>query len=344
MIYPIKCIELFYLGSKKLRMGTFSSKNINKAYDRIKHLILKTPLITNETINKKLNAKIFFKLENLQWTGSFKLRGAIHKISLLKEDEKNRGVVAFSSGNHAQAVSYASKIFGISATIVMPKDAPEIKINNTKNYGAKVVLYDQKNENREDIAFEIANKEKKFIIKPYDDLEIIAGQGTAGKEIYEDLNLMKIKPDLYLCCCGGGGLIAGTSTYLKENFQYLKAFSVEPQNFNDTQISLQKKIISKNKIGQYSICDALLAEQPGNITFPINQKNLSGGLVVSDKEVKETILYLAENLKIVCEPGGAVAATALLNNKIDVERKNIIVMISGGNLDIKFFENIINRK
>ena len=156
--------------------------------------------------------------------------------------------------------------------------------------------------NREDIAFEIANKEKKFIIKPYDDLEIIAGQGTAGKEIYEDLNLMKIKPDLYLCCCGGGGLIAGTSTYLKENFQYLKAFSVEPQNFNDTQISLQKKIISKNKIGQYSICDALLAEPPGNITFPINQKNLSGGLVVSDKEVKETILYLAENLKIVCEP------------------------------------------
>ena len=153
---------------------------------------------------------------------------------------------------------------------------------------------------------------------------------------------MKIEPDLYLCCCGGGGLIAGTSTYLKENFLSLKAFSVEPENFNDTQISLQKKIISKNKIGQYSICDALLADQPGNITFPINKKNLSGGLVVSDKEVKESITYLAENLKIICEPGGAVAASALLNNKIDFENKNIIVMISGGNLDVKLLENIIN--
>ena len=322
-------------------MRAFNSSDIDKAYKRIQPLILKTPLISNEAINFRTKANVFFKLENLQWTGSFKLRGASNKISQLSSEEKKNGVVSFSSGNHAQAVAYASKIFNINATVVMPNNAPLIKINNTKNYGAQIVLCDPETESREEIALHIANKENKILIKPYDDLDIIAGQGTVGKEISDELLKANIQPDLYLCCCGGGGLIAGSSTYLKNKFPSIKNYAVEPENFNDTQLSLQNNTIISNKIGSYSICDALLAPQPGNKTFLINQSTLSGGLTVSDQDVKKTIIQLAEDLKIVSEPGGAVAASALLNNKIDVVNKTVIVIISGGNIDNKLFSNIV---
>ena len=318
----------------------FSFKNIDIAYNQIQNNVTRTPLVSSDYINKKLRSNIFFKLENLQITGSFKFRGAFFKISLLTNEEKSRGVVAYSSGNHAQAVAYASNILGINAKIVMPKNAPIIKINNTKKYGAEIVLYDPISENREKIGEEIAKIEKRILIKPYDDENIIAGQGTSGKEIVEELINLGEKPDLYLCCCGGGGLIAGTSTYMKHKFKNIKCYAVEPENFNDTQISLINNNITPNKKLSYSICDALLAEQPGDITFAINKQNLSGGLTVSDDEVKQTIVELAESLKIVVEPGGAVAAAALLNNKIDVKDQTIVVMISGGNIDSDFFYNI----
>ena len=322
-------------------MDALTPQEIDKAHKRIFSLIIKTPLISSETINKKTNANVYFKLENLQWTGSFKLRGASNKISQLSNEEKSRGIVSYSSGNHAQAVAYASKLFGIQATIVMPKNAPSIKIENTKKYGADTVIYDSMHESREKIASEIARKENKTIIKPYDDLDVIAGQGTAGKEIAGELKLKNIQPDLYLCCCGGGGLIAGSSTYLKYAFPKIKNFAVEPEEFNDTQLSLKNNSIIKNKESGTSICDALLAPQPGNITFPVNQTTLEGGLAVSDKEVKKTIVELAEDMKIVVEPGGAVAATALLTNKINVKNKNVVVMISGGNIDYEMFSSIV---
>ena len=318
----------------------FSFKNIDIAYSQIQNNVIRTPLVSSEYINKELRSNIFFKLENLQITGSFKFRGAFFKISLLTNEEKSRGVVAYSSGNHAQAVAYASNILGINAKIVMPKNAPLIKIDNTKKYGAEIVLYDPISENREKIGEEIAKIEKRILIKPYDDENIIAGQGTSGKEIVEELINLGEKPDLYLCCCGGGGLIAGTSTYMKHKYKNIKCYSVEPENFNDTQISLINNNITPNKKLSYSICDALLAEQPGDVTFAINKQNLSGGLTVSDDEVKQTIVELAESLKIVVEPGGAVAAAALLNNKIDVKDQTIVVMISGGNIDSEFFYNI----
>ena len=322
-------------------MDALTPQEIDKAHERIFSLIIKTPLISSETINKKINANVYFKLENLQWTGSFKLRGASNKISQLSNEEKSRGIVSYSSGNHAQAVAYASKLFGVQATIVMPKNAPSIKIENTKNYGADVVLYDSMHKSREKIALEIAHKENKTIVKPYDDLDVIAGQGTVGKEIAEELKLQNIQPDIFLCCCGGGGLIAGSSTYLKYAFPNIKNFAVEPEEFNDTQLSLKNNFIVKNKESAQSICDALLAPQPGDVTFPINQTTLNGGLAVSDKEVKKTIVELAEEMKIVAEPGGAVAATALLTNKINVKNKNVVVMISGGNIDYKLFSSIV---
>ena len=322
-------------------MDVLTPAKIDKAYERIQSLIIKTPLISNETINKKVNANVYFKLENLQRTGSFKIRGASNKISQLSNKKKSRGVVAYSSGNHAQAVAYVSNIYNIKSTIVIPRNAPSIKIENTKKYGANIVMYDVRHNNREKITSEIASKENKTIIKPYDDLDIIAGQGTVGKEIAEELQANNIKPDIYLCCCGGGGLIAGSSTYLKHVFPNIKNFAVEPEYFNDTQLSLKYNSIITNKESAKSICDALLAPYPGNMTFSINKTTLSGGLSVSDNEVKKTIIELAENIKIVAEPGGAVAATALLTNKINVKNKNVIVMISGGNIDYEFFSSIV---
>ena len=325
-------------------MEVLTPREIDRAHNRILSFIIKTPLISNETINEKTNSNVFFKLENLQWTGSFKLRGACNKILQLSNKQKSKGIVAYSSGNHAQAVACASNIYNIQATIVMPKNAPLIKIQNTKKYGAKIVLYDSKTESREKIALKIASKENKTIIKPYDDLDIVAGQGTAGKEIAEQLQEKNIKPDIYLCSCGGGGLIAGTSTYLKHTFPNIKNFSVEPEELNDTQLSLEKKNIVTNKKSAKSICDALLAPQPGEITFSINKNILNRGLSVRDEEVKRTIIELAEIIKIVTEPGGAVAATALLTNKIDIKNKNVVVMISGGNIDYELFSSIIKNQ
>jgi len=317
-------------------------KAIDEAYKRIKDQVLRTPLVTSEYFNNLLNAQVYFKLENLQWTGSFKLRGAMNKIMQLNVDQRKNGVVAYSSGNHAQAVAYASTLNGISSIIIMPKNAPLIKINNTKKYGAKVILYDPLVESREKIANKMSEDQGRTLIKPYEDLDIIAGQGTSGKEIVEEMRRLKLSPDLYLCCCGGGGLIAGTSTYLKYEFPNINCYAVEPEEFNDTKISLERKKIIPVIKGSQSICDALLAPQPGDLTFSINKKILRGGLSVSDNEVKNTIIQLAENLKIVVEPGGAVAASALLSDKLEIKNKIVIVMISGGNIDNALFSQIVN--
>ena len=321
-------------------MSNFNA--IDEAYKRISNQVLRTPLVTSEYFNKLLNAQVYFKLENLQWTGSFKLRGAMNKIMQLNLDQRKKGVVAYSSGNHAQAVAYASNLNGISSIIIMPKNAPLIKINNTKKYGAEVILYDPLIESREEMANKISEDQGRTLIKPYEDLDIIAGQGTSGREIVEDMIKLKLYPDLYLCCCGGGGLIAGTSTYLKHQFPNIDCYAVEPEEFNDTQISLEKNKITPVIQGSQSICDALLAPQPGDLTFSINKEILKGGLSVSDYEVKNTIIQLAENLKIIVEPGGAVAASALLNNRLKIKNKTVIVMVSGGNIDNELFSQIVN--
>ena len=254
-------------------MSILNHNSIEQAFARIQSQIVKTPLIHSEYINKLTGAKVFFKLENLQITGSFKLRGAINKISLLDQNQKERGVVAYSSGNHAQAVAYASKRNGINAKIIMPESAPKIKIENTRKYGAEVILYNLLNESREEIGNRIVKDENRTLIKPYNDLDIIAGQGTSGKEIAEELLNLNIFPDVYLCCCGGGGLVAGTSTYLKHTFPKIKCYAVEPENFDDTKISLQENTIKPVTKKLTSICDALLTKQPGDVTFAIIEES-----------------------------------------------------------------------
>ena len=318
----------------------FSYKNIDTAHSQIQDQIIKTPLISNDYINQKLNSKVFFKLENLQKTGSFKFRGASYKISKISEENKRNGVVAYSSGNHAQAVAYASLQQNINCKIIMPKNAPKIKIENTKKYKADVILYDPSTQSRESIGEKISIEENRTLIRPYDDIDIIAGQGTAGKEIYDQLLKSSIVPDIYLCCCGGGGLIAGTSTYLNHKFKNIQSYSVEPFNFDDTKKSLNSGKILANEQGHQSICDAIITPQPGKLTFPINLQNLEDGLVVKDDEVKKTIKILAEHLKIIVEPGGAVAATAALTEKIALKNKTVVVMVSGGNIDLEIFRSL----
>jgi len=222
----------------------------------------------------------------------------------------------------------------------MPKNAPKIKIENTRKYKAEVILYDPETESRESIGEKISIEENRTLIRPYDDIDIIAGQGTAGKEIYEQLMQISTIPDIYLCCCGGGGLIAGTSTYLKEKFTNIKSYSVEPFGFEDTKKSLNSGKILPNEKGYTSICDAIITPQPGDVTFPINLKNLQDGLVVTDEEVKNVIKFLSEHLKIIVEPGGAVAATAALTEKINLKNKTVVVMISGGNIDFEMFTRL----
>ena len=319
---------------------TFNS--ILEASKRLEGKIVRTPILQSKYINEKLESNIFLKAENLQTIGAFKFRGAMNSILQLPSDIKK--VVAWSSGNHAQAVAAASKITGRQATIVMPEDSPKAKLNGTAFWGATIIKYDRNRENREEIGKKIAKDINAKIIPPFDDEKVIIGQGTAGIECIEQLNEINVTPDIVLCCCGGGGLIAGISTAIKEKFQNAKIYSVEPENFDDTKKSLKQNSIIPNSMKHNSICDALLADKPGKITFEINKLNLTSGLSVSDKEALIAMNTAFKYLKIVLEPGGAVALAAAIFGKIDIKDKNVLVIASGGNVDKDIFENCLNQQ
>ncbi len=319
---------------------TFNS--ILEASKRLEGKIVRTPILQSKYINEKLDSNIFLKAENLQTIGAFKFRGAMNSILQLPPDIKK--VVAWSSGNHAQAVAAASKITGRQATIVMPEDSPKAKLNGTAFWGATIIKYDRNKENREEIGKKIAKDINAKIIPPFDDEKVIIGQGTAGIECIEQLNEIKVTPDVVLCCCGGGGLIAGISTAIKEKFQNAKIYSVEPENFDDTKKSLKENSIVPNSMKHNSICDALLANKPGKITFEINKLNLTSGLSVSDKEALIAMKTAFKYLKIVLEPGGAVALAAAIFKKIDIIDKNVLVIASGGNVDKDIFENCLSQR
>ena len=319
---------------------TFNS--ILEASKRLEGKIVRTPILQSKYINEKLESNIFLKAENLQTIGAFKFRGAMNSILQLPSNIKK--VVAWSSGNHAQAVAAASKITGRQATIVMPEDSPKAKLNGTAFWGATIIKYDRNNENREEIGKKIAKDINAKIIPPFDDEKVIIGQGTAGIECIEQLNEINVTPDIVLCCCGGGGLIAGVSTAIKEKFQNAKIYSVEPENFDDTKKSLKENSIIPNSMKHNSICDALLADKPGKITFEINKLNLTSGLSVSDREALIAMNTAFKYLKIVLEPGGAVALAAAIFKKIDIRNKNVLVIASGGNVDKDIFENSLSQK
>jgi len=307
--------------------------DIEDAARRLAGVAVKTPLLESSLLNERLGARLLLKPEPLQRAGSFKFRGAYNRISRLDEAARKRGVVAFSSGNHAQGVAAAAQLLGAPAVILMPKDAPAVKIANTRAYGAEVVLFDRDKDDREAMARRIAAERGATVVPPYDDPFIIAGQGTVGLEIAEELTARRIAADAVIVPCGGGGLVAGTSTALAARLPGLPVYSAEPVGFDDTARSLSQGKRQGNVPGAKSFCDALLAPMPGEITFPINHKRLAGGLAVSDAEVRMAMATAFSSFKLVIEPGGAVALAAALAGKIPIKGKTIVVVASGGSVD-----------
>ncbi|MBN9004637.1 MAG: threonine/serine dehydratase [Rhizobiales bacterium] len=303
---------------------------------------IRTPLLSSPALDERLGAKVFFKPEVLQRTGSFKFRGAFNKLSSIPQAARDGGVVAFSSGNHAQGVAAAARILGMRATIVMPADAPVSKRERTKGYGAEVVLYDRDREDREAIAREIAGKRGATVVPPYDDPKIIAGQGTVGREIAEDLAAMSISPDIVVAPASGGGLIAGIATAVKARFPQAAVMCAEPKGFDDHARSLRAGHREAHDANGRTICDALMALIPGEITFAINGRLLSQGVVASDAEVGTAMAFAFRELKLAVEPGGAVALAALLAGRIDVRGKTIAIVLSGGNVDADLFAKLID--
>ncbi|MEM8636669.1 MAG: threonine/serine dehydratase [Pseudomonadota bacterium] len=315
--------------------------DIEFAAERIANYAVRTPLLSFAALDGRVGAKVYVKPENLQRTGSFKFRGAFNRLSQLTDDEKAGGVVAWSSGNHAQGVAAAAKILGIRAAIVMPSDAPRVKIDGTKSYGAEIVHYDRYTESREDIGRDLALSRNAVLVPSYDDPGIIAGQGTCGLEIAQQLADIGVTPDALLVCCGGGGLVAGSSIAVKSSYPDIDVYSVEPVGFEDHKRSFE----TGHRVGidpeARSICDALLSPTPGELTFPINIENLKGGLSVSDDEVRDAMRFAFSEMKLVVEPGGAVALAALLSGKLETRGKTIGIVLSGGNVDPLAFAEIV---
>ncbi|WP_421736616.1 threonine ammonia-lyase [Caulobacter sp.] len=321
---------------------TITLSDIQAAAGRLQGLSVETPLVESPALNARLGGRVLLKPETLQRAGAFKFRGAYNRLSQLTADERKRGVVAFSSGNHAQGVALAAQLVGCPALIVMPSDSPAVKVAGTRGFGAEIRFYDRFTEDRVAIADEIARERGCVVVPSYDDPHIIAGQGTLGLEIVEQARALGVTLDRVLCCVGGGGLIAGTSTAVKALSPSTQVWGVEPAGFDETRRSLisgQRETIDKDA---RSICDALLTPIPGELTFPINQRNLTGIVAVTDAEVAEAMRYAFSVLKLVVEPGGCVALAAALAGKIEVAEQSCAIVLSGGNVDPALFARILN--
>jgi threonine dehydratase len=302
---------------------------------------VRTPLITSPALDERVGTKVFVKPEMLQRTGSFKFRGAFNKLSSIPSSSRGGGVVAFSSGNHAQGVAHAAQLLNMQATIVMPADAPLSKRERTKAYGAEVVLYDRDREDREAIARDIAGKRGATLVRPYDDPFVIAGQGTVGREIADDMAALGLTPDIVVAPASGGGLVAGVAIAVKARYPQAMLMSAEPEAFDDHARSLRAGKRESHRAEGRTICDALMAAIPGEITFAINSRLLTQGIAASDAEVGTAVGFAFRELKLVVEPGGAVGLAALLAGHIDVTGKNVVIVLSGGNVDADLFARLI---
>ena len=349
-------------------------KDIVAAAGRISGQIRHTPLLESLQFNARIGGRVLVKAEPLQYTGAFKFRGACNAIACLggcggvganigrrggvgadkgrcggvganigRRGGVGANIVAYSSGNHGAAVAAAAVAQGFKAHIVMPQDAPVMKINNTKNFGGEVVLYDRYQQSREDIAAALAKTQNAEIIPPYDDARVIAGQGTLGLEIAADLKARGIKPHQLICPTGGGGLLAGTALALHENLPNLDIIAAEPEGFDDFARSLAADKRLANQAGARSICDSIVTPMPGEITFPINRQHVSGGVAVREEDVLKAMASAWQDFKLVTEPGGAVALAALLSGAVKGKDKVTIIIASGGNVDAELFRTALKR-
>jgi threonine dehydratase len=318
-----------------------TAADVEAAAKRIAGVAVRTPLINSAVLDAAVGAQVFLKCETLQRTGSFKFRGAYNRLSQIPEEKRAAGVVAYSSGNHAQGVAAAAKLLGMRATIVMPSDAPLAKRERTAAHGAEVVLYDRETEDRAAIAHKIAKERGATLVPPYDDPMIIAGQGTIGREIVEDLAALGLKPDVFVIGASGGGLAAGTSLAMKAMVPGVQIYTAEPEGFDDTARSFKSGRREQNEKMSGTICDALMTQTPGEWTFPITSKLIGAGVSASDAEVGRAVAFAYRELKLVVEPGGAIGLAALLAGKPDVKGKVVAAVLSGGNVDTDLFNKLI---
>jgi threonine dehydratase len=303
---------------------------IEKAAHLLKNVANPTPVLTSRTFNKRTEAEVFFKAENFQRMGAFKFRGAFNALSQLTEAQKAKGVLTFSSGNHAQAIALSGRILGIQTTVIMPSDAPQIKVEATRNYGAEVILYDKAETSREALANKMEAESGMTVIPPFDHPHVIAGQGTAAKELFEEVGEL----DMLFVCCGGGGLLSGCALAAKTLSPNCQVIGVEPEAGDDVTRSFYSKSI-QSVHNPDTIADGARTPAPSQLTFDMIGRYVDTMLTVSDQDLARTMFWMWERMKIVVEPTGALATTGLLQGGLDIAGKRIGVIISGGNVDLQ---------
>lgn len=317
-----------------------TAQDVEAAQDRLRDWLIQTPVLESELINERAGARVLLKAESLQHGGSFKLRGALNRLLQLSSAERDAGVVAFSSGNHAQAVALAAKWLGIKATIVMPRDAPRIKQRRTAAWGAEIVSYDREREDREKIAVRIAEQRGAALIPPFDHRDVIAGQGTVGAELARAAFARKLKLEALYVPCSGGGLVAGTALAVEPIFPECELYAVEPAGYDDLKQSLAAGERRMLRAHPPTLCDALRAPTPGAITFALNRRRLAGSVTVGDADVLHAMAVAAWDLKLVLEPSGAAGLAAVLETP-QRSRKCVGVILSGGNVDPEILDRAL---
>ncbi len=318
-----------------------TAADVDAAAARLAGVALRTPLISSPVLDALTGGRVFLKAETLQRTGSFKFRGAYNKLSSLPMSARRGGVVAYSSGNHAQGVAAAAKLLGMPAVIVMPRDAPRPKRERTAALGAEVVLYDRESEDREAISRGLAQGRGAVLVPPYDDLLVIAGQGTTGREIAEDVAGLGHELDCVIVNASGGGLAAGIALAVKARAPAARIYTAEPSGFDDHVRSFRSGQRERNPSLTGTICDALMAQSPGRLTFEINRMLVGDGVTATEEEVGRAVAFAFRELKLVVEPGGAVALAALIAGKPDIKGKTAVVVLSGGNVDPELFARLV---
>lgn len=320
-----------------------SIEDIKAAAGRIRGQALKTPVLSHPLLDERTGARVLLKPENLQRSGSFKFRGAFNRLNMIPAEDRPKGVVACSSGNHAQGVAASARLLGMPATIVMPEDAPQIKLERTRGYGARVVTYDRETESRDDIASELCRESGATFVHPFNDTGVIAGQGTVGLELAAQAADLGIALDDVLACTGGGGLSSGVALALAHASPGTTFHTAEPARFDDYKRSLETGSIQSNSIRSGSVCDALLSEAPGDLGFAILNRLAGEAVTVTDDEALDAVAFAFTELKLVVEPGGAVALAALLSGKLPLQGRAVGVVLTGGNIDPQMLMRALSR-
>lgn len=318
-----------------------SPDDVLAAAVRIEGYVRRTPVLESAKLNKIIGGRVMIKAESIQRTGSFKVRGAFNRLLQMTPDERQRGVVAWSAGNHAQALAYVGAQLGVRAMIVMPSDAPRAKIEGTRYFGGEITFYDRTTESREEIGLALADRLGAIVVPPFEETAVIAGGGTAGLELIDQVMALGAELDTLVVCVGGGGLIAGCALAGQARQLCISVFAAEPENYDDMRRSLLAGERVENDLSHQTIADALATRTPGELTFELNQNLLTGGIAISESELRDAVRFAFDELRLVVEPGGAAALAAILANPRDFEGRTTGVILTGGNVDAEMFSSIL---